>query len=489
MADKDPVAFSFDQQAAFLGHALQTPSLWNRYDAAGVTKDWFLDERNRAVFETIATFRTRHRRPPSADEIVAAMVAKDPMIRAAAETRVRICAEAAVAHRTDILLPLLSEWAILDLAKHCALEIKERHDRGLHLGIEEVISSYNSKIARMKLAAGSGGDTFVSAPDRLVGEEEERIVAGRDKLRFGISFFDDALGGIYRHDLILATSRSGAGKTQQATIVAETNAADHKRVWVFGLEAADKEWERRIIYRKLIELWLAGAHDKLARWPTWRAWFRGEIWAIDTLKTHREEAEAWFNAAYPTLKTYYKKSSKFGIEELERKFLEIKDDADLVIVDHFDYVEMKESESANREANRLITLFRDLSVGSGVPFYVIVHINKEGDSVLVPDQQHIMGSSDIYKKGTTVLTAAPAHDIQAGAEVRGKPTYQRVAKDRVGGSLPEIGCGFFDNRTGSYSNRYAAGYLNLGNTSWKGLKVRPDWSKEANFIAEVSISK
>jgi len=482
--DTEPFQFDYAQQAALIGHAMVVPALWLRFDALGVTKEWFIDERLRTLYDQISDFRDKNGRPPNPPELVSHVVNNiDGRIREATETKVRSCGEAARVHSIDLLLPRLMGWASVNLSAKCALEIKARYDSGDHSGIEDVVLEAASAVKRLRVSSGTG-DHFESSNLRIRGERERRLAAGRGRLQFGIPFYDDALLGIYRHDLILLTGRSGAGKTQGAVIIAGTNARAKKRVRMFALEAAPKEIELRIKYQFQVRKWLESNRDQLARFPTWRHWFRGEEWADTALLPWQDEAEAFFDENYSTLSTYYKEGSRFNTDDLQREILDMKDDTDLVVVDHFHYVEAKESVPENKESNRLITIFRDLSIGLGLPIVVVCHINKEAEAALVPDQHHIMGSSEIYKKGTTILSMAPAHGVAAGGLVTGYPTYQRVPKDRVGGAVREVGVGFFDPRTGGYGPRYGLGHLNMANTKWLPMKPgkHPDWAPSDHIV-------
>jgi hypothetical protein len=488
----DPIGFSFEQQAAFIGYAFADPDLWNRYDAFGVTKEWFLDERLRTLFDYIADFRERYGRPPGADELVSHAVARfDPRARQATEIKLRLCAEAMAGLPADALLKRLNDWAEFEITKQLALDVKARHDRGDHDGIKTVIYETAGKLRRMEIAGG-GVDGFKPASQRIVGERGRRLEAGKNKLRFGITYFDDALGGIYQSDLILATARSGAGKTQGASIVTETTVEDGKRVGVLALESVEGEYELRIKYRRLIQLWLASnKRDPLSKWPTWRAWFRGETWADELLSPWDAEVDDWYTKVYrDNLLTYYKLRSRFTAADLQREILGIYKDVNIIIVDHFHYVEMNESKTENQESNRLISMFRDLSLGLKIPLYVVVHINKAAEASLIPDQNDIMGSSEIYKKATTIISAAPAGSVTGtgGGVPDGYATYLRVAKDRIGGPVRQIGMGFFSTSTGRYLDKYALGYLNVGNTKWVGMKKGghiPDWVNHSHLVEGV----
>lgn len=491
---KDPIGFDFAQQAAFIGHAFERPSLWDRYDAYGIDKGWFVDPRLAALFDYISDFRDKYKRPPNAEETVSHAVARfDARARQSTEARVKLCVDAAASHPTDALIPALTDWARFQLTSRAALKIQELYDTGKHAEIHLALLDSAKDLKKMEVAAGHGGDRFETMADRVRGEREERLAAGKKVVPFGITFFDDALGGLYRDDLLLWTGRSGSGKTQAASIVVESAGLRGYRIKKFALEASNREIERRIKFRKMLDCWYRDTRDPLVRAspPRWRKWFRGDEKTDAMLAPYEAEADAYFEDDLATVQTYYKKSSRFNHDDLERHILDVHEDTDLFVVDHFDYVEAREDLNENKASDRLITLFRDLSLALKIPFMVICHINKAAEQTLVPDQQDLMGSSHLYKKSTGVITTAPAHGLSTTIPNLGYPTYFRVPKDRVGGALPQVGVGFFDPILGRYSDKYALGYLNLQNTKWSPCRAgkAPEWASSNHFIEGVSAAK
>ncbi len=324
------------------------------------------------------------------------------------------------------------------------------------------------------------GMRFATAIERLADEEQERRELAARELRFNVQFLDDAMGGILPNDLIVLGASTGSGKTALATLIAQENAKQGKRVHYFALEAEPKEIERRIKYRLLVDILFEQHPHGIGVPLNYRDWYRGKLDAH--LAPFRQEAERRIRAQYGTLITYYRGNS-FTSSELERLLRAIQDETDLVIVDHLHYVDADDSLNENAAYKQIVKRVRDASLTTGKPVILIAHLRKRdrNSKALVPDIGDFHGSSDITKIATKciLLATAPRRDGQAH-NLWG--TLMHVPKDRMDGSLRHyVGATLFDTQTGGYQDKYSLFRLGPGAEKLEEIQKHeyPHWARRA----------
>ena len=319
---------------------------------------------------------------------------------------------------------------------------------------------------------------FEPASERLTGEEAERAALVAKEIPYRVKFLDDALGGILPHDLVLIGSTTGAGKTALASMIAENAAAAGKRVHYFALEAEPREIERRIKYRCVAHYLESRSFMAGLVQCTYRNWYRGKLRPFIDYEANAE-IEAAIAVRYKTLHTYYR-GTDFGTADLERLFLAVQEQTDLIILDHLHYVDIDDAVSENAAQKRLVKRVRDLSLGMGKPIILVAHLRKkQGGRVhrVVPELDDFMGSSDITKIVTQVILLARAS--QENTQPFLWPTYVQVAKDRMDGVRPYVALMLFNERNGRYDDSYTLGRLSFAGDEWKELpeKERPRWAR------------
>lgn len=301
---------------------------------------------------------------------------------------------------------------------------------------------------------------FQGSAVRVTGEADERRVLASRRLAFNVTFLDDALGGILPNDLVVIGARTGAGKTQLASLIAQENAKAGRRVHYFALEAEPREIERRMKYRILVDAFFqvvppSEERNRAARRLSYRAWYAGEV--DDVLGQLERAADAWLAKHYSTLSTYYRGTS-FTVEDLERGIRSVQDDTDLVVLDHLHYVD-GDDPSENRLYKQVVKRLRDISLTIGKPVVLIAHLRKKdrGHNPPVPDIDDFHGTSDVVKIATKVIliARAPREDHEADYVW---PTYMHAAKDRMdGGTSSYVARLTYSSRTGGYQAQYRLG--------------------------------
>lgn len=468
-------AFSTEQQGAVFGHALLDPAIWYRLDILQATKEWFVDPKLSELFSHVEAFRARHKRPPTADELVNYVCNREnETFRKSVRANVDACLKWAAGMGLDVLMMKIQEWARSNILKRYTSALVDYHNKGDHDKANALAQEQAQALQRLDIVSGTA-DCFISSAERVKKERVERDAENAHLLHYGVTFLDDALIGIRPHDLIVIGARSGAGKTQLAKGIAEYNAKLGKRVSFFALEAEENEIERRIKYGLMAKEYLK-THE--GAYISYADWLMGKL---PDLEAYGDDAEAVFERDYKTLKTFYRVRGDFAIEDLDREIMRVHKDSDLIILDHIHYVDL-DGDDENREMNRLMKKLRDLSIALGVPIIAVAHLKKASSkaAALVPDFNDYHGASGISKIATVGIMLAPGSGTVAAVDSRavGTPTFVRIVKCRVGGDrLVNVAVMFYADEIGTYRDDYALGHLNFAETKWSPHKgLPPHWA-------------
>ncbi len=489
MADFDVTAFSDQQQAAVLGHVLKKPDLWHRLELVGVTKDWFLSDDLAAAWDLMKSHRAELGKTPNGAELVEHWVAKhDETNRESATRTVKYLLEHAGKLPLDTLDAKLLEWAGSRIVAEHMTQAAKEFNAGKHGDARRTSHAAAAALRKLDQLTGES-DRFIPANVRARKIEAMIEMRAKRKLRFGVPFFDDALRGIFMNDVILAGARSGAGKTELARIVAETNARAKARVAVFALEAFEGEYEARMKFAFMAQCWRDdNPGDAEFALLDYGDWIDGDDRVKAMLAPYKNRADAEFDENLSTLQTYYRARGHFGTSDFEREATLIGEESDLVVLDHVHYVDL-DGKDENREMTQLMKTISDVSYRIGVPFFIIAHLRKSqaGGKVqaLVPDMDEFHGASGLTKiaTGAIMLARAPGSESR-GADTRtiGDATLQRIVKSRThgGAAMRHTALGFFDRRQSRYSDAYGLGELSFNGMSWRSLKEEkkiPRWVK------------
>jgi RecA/RadA recombinase len=320
--------------------------------------------------------------------------------------------------------------------------------------------------------------SFKSSLDRLEGEAEQRIEDGKHLLKFGVGDLDDALIGIMRSDLVLFGAESGSGKTAAAVSIALANTSEGKRVHYFALEAEDREIESRIKFRILSGLYYAspGGHRQIR----YREWRLGMLQNV--LAPFEGQARSMLKDQLRGLKTYYRVDAFTG-SDFERLVNEVCAETDLVILDHFHYVDTEDRDE-NRGAKQILKQVRETVLEANRPVLMIGHIKKSDSprfAPLVPTKDAFHGSSDLVKIATLAIMMAPDYEA-TNSDPTIWSTFMQISKCRTDGSLPRYVARLqYSIKTGAYRGEYDIGRLIKGGREFVSLSPiqRPEWAVRA----------
>lgn len=320
---------------------------------------------------------------------------------------------------------------------------------------------------------------FVSSAQASIDEFKQRHTERPQQLSFGVKYLDDATKGIWSNDLVLLGASSGAGKTELCCGIAAANVVAGKKVFFAALEAEPFEIERRIKYQIIAHKF----YNDIAR-PGVRLsyddWLSGEL--LQPLERYEHGAQELFDKYFQGLYTHYKGDS-FGVKELVQAVLYNAPLADLFIIDHVHYFDWDDTD--NRAMKEIAKTARKLSLEVGKPIVLVAHLRKSdrsADRELAPGMEEFMGTSDLYKIATKVVTVGP-----------GKPTFDgryetffRVCKNRRNGtSTRYLGRVSFDPRRNGYEDSYALGWAEQ---TWRtgfehiDASLYPTWARGAAVV-------
>jgi RecA/RadA recombinase len=323
---------------------------------------------------------------------------------------------------------------------------------------------------------------FESVPDSIEGAKEARKKGGEAKCTTGVRPIDKALGGgVGAGDVCLLAAPPGAGKTELAVQIATHNAAQGKHVHLFALEAEPHEITQRLQYREVANLFFAPGGYRLGmlgKKLNYCDWVDGKL--TESLGDIEEEAERIVRDKYKTLHVYYR-VKEFDLDELTRQILAVKDQTDLIILDHIHVVDLPDGPSENKAMSDLVKAIRDIALISLKPIVVVAHVRKRDSraKTLLPDLDDVHGTSNLGKIATKAIMIAPCF------EMTNKPgeyyTYMRVVKNRRDGSR----CRYtavctFDTFQNRYKDEFILGRITRDGQEFEPLKddEMPYWIKD-----------
>lgn len=317
--------------------------------------------------------------------------------------------------------------------------------------------------------------SFQPSAGRVRGERRERLQIGGQALSFGVSFLDQAVGGIIANDVVLLGAKTGIGKTALATSIALHNCRQGKRVHYFALEAENKEIERRMKFQIIAAEYYG---NRVHRPPIrYLDWYMGRL--DDLLDGYEDWAEEQLAQSTRTLHTYYRINS-FTADDFVHQLAKIKDETDLVILDHLHYVDT-DDENENRAQKRLLKQIRDNAIDAGKPIVLVAHVRK-GERArfepLIPSLDDFHGSSDIAKIATKAVMLAAAYEVPNKQPFLWN-TYMQVLKCRLDMSVSRyVAMVMFDNRKNRYEEDYELGRLSDGGKAFAILPAEemPTWA-------------
>lgn len=335
---------------------------------------------------------------------------------------------------------------------------------------------------------------FMPIEERIKLEREGRKLYQSNILKFGVTYLDDCLGGIFPNDLIIITAKTGLGKTELATIIAQENAMTGRKVHYFPLEAEPQEIERRMKFKLLSDFFYGQENwrGELLK-PNYMDWLMGK--QANILDQFEAGVDDQMMSLMRNFYTRYR-TTKFGIEDFKRDVQLVAQDTDLIIIDHLHYFDL-EDDNENRELKTIVKSVRDIALLIGKPVILLAHVRKSTGKIktLIPDAEDIMGTSDIPKIATKSISLAPAMDQEPTSPEERKfvfPTYFKITKCRPESARTRwVGLTFYNTRINRYEDRYLLGKLNIEGDEFQNLTDwdYPHWARKPSHAEAVKHSQ
>lgn len=474
---KVALAHSPERQRALFGYAVSDAKVFQMVHASFETLGpiWVNAYLAKLWNAMLAYRKASQERHPTVAEIQTSpeVIGDDALTQKRTLQELDMALKARVDFDYNVLESDLIEWRRFVLLKTEVTEIARLYNRS---DIDSAGKTVEKLASALELLNNSKVNRLEPSAVRLFGEEEDRQKDLPWALSYGVSFLDECTGGILPRSLIVIGGKTGYGKTQLITRVAEANAQAGKRVTLLALEAEDREIERRLKYEYIVrEAIKDGLNPIEWSYQDWR------LCKLKEADKYESEATRHLLKALANMRTFYRNSGDFGVDEMERLVGRAAKESDLVILDHLHYVDV-DGDNENTEYKRVVKKLRDLALNHGVPIVVIAHLRKtQGgrSAAIVPQLDDFHGTSDITKIATTVIAMGRPKDIEysgvAGTRPYGIPTYLRLVKHRVEGARTwQTAIAFFQGS--GYASQYAIGQLTDFDTKWEPYQKRPYWA-------------
>lgn len=484
----DAITVSKSKQAAVLGHALQDQHFFYQCQVWGVKADWFnMEPQHQKLWTSLANFSGKHHRHPSVREVrnFPLEALEDQQVTKRLNEEMVGALAAAGGFGTDVLVEDLRAWASGQVVYHAVKEqISPAWAAGDIARAREAIREASVALDRID-HVGVSANHFETSAERSRGEKAERLANAEKTLPFGISFFDEALGGILCGDITLATAKTGIGKTELLANIAKTNALRGTDVGFFALEAKNREIEQRIKYSELARRYYAAHRHEQVRPISFKDWMLGQLEV--ELAPYEDEVCAEMDRL-DHLHTFYRTHGDFTVDTMETEVSRIARDMKLIIVDHLHFIDTDSSKNENAELHGIMKRFDTLAKTFGIPILLAAHVRKSDRGrmrSLLPETEDIRGSGNVGQMAHTAIALAPCHkfslaDTRNTDLLRCWGTYMHARKSRLGGQGANrlTAVGFFDQQANFYHPAYAIGQLTDMETEWEPVE-RPYWAKNA----------
>lgn len=280
---------------------------------------------------------------------------------------------------------------------------------------------------------------------------------------FPVTYLQHKLKGILRGDLILIGARSGAGKTTIANMIALHNARNGVKVALFSLEnfEGDMFVEKAFYYyRRFTGNYNLSLRD-----------FASASFQADMLQLDKAEKQARKDIENINL---IERSKDYGVTELKDEIINQAENqgAEMIIIDHLDYVDKFKGVSDVEHITDLMKTIRKVQDAYKIPVVAISHLRKSGnkDMPAVPSMDEFIGSSNKVKESTAVILLAPDDNGNVKSnDLEQKLTWCCIRKLRMGGIDNKVAKITFNKKTGEYDKGYGEYKVNYSGTEVKEI--------------------
>jgi replicative DNA helicase len=298
---------------------------------------------------------------------------------------------------------------------------------------------------------------------------------------YGIAYLDDCLGGISEDDFVLIGAESGTGKTELGINIAVECGKNHK-VHLFALEAEKDEPIHRTDYKVLADLYFKDTGKKKIQHIDYRNYILNKV---DLGKYETPETIEKVHNMFKNIEISYREGS-FTVADLTKKMGEIKDDCEIIIVDHVDYFDFDDKRDENTNMTELMKQLRNINQVYRIPVIAISHLRKKSDyKQVIPTLEDFIGSSNKYKQVKTAILFAPNYE-DTNYETGLFGTYMTVAKSRTAPKSNIVASIVFNANKNTYSPEYDLYKVKDGGRTLEKLseESKPYWAKKKTLLSD-----
>lgn len=297
------------------------------------------------------------------------------------------------------------------------------------------------------------------------------IDAFNDNIRvgnFGIGYLDKKLGGISRSDLILIGSRSGAGKSSLANMIARANPETSVLFSLENFQYDDKITQAYYFYMQKTQDY----SYSLRRFAMGDAFADKKI--NDKLK---KEIEDYIERRFHKM-TVIHRQPDFTVEKMKQKMLDavLLYKKKILIIDHLDYVEKDSpNETDVSHISILMKTIRELQDRQQVAVVAISHLRKplqQKEMSVIPSMDEFYGSSNKVKEATAVIMFAPDDATNSkNPDSVTKNTWCCIRKLRFGGIDNTAANLSYSIRKGEYEKYWSIFKVNYSGSKTEFLRM------------------
>ena len=480
------ITFSEDQQLALLGHAITTPRVLEAMVAIGIPSSLFSKASPQKVYAALEKFVNTYHRCPTLEELRSGDLRRDePQV---VESTMKVI-EASMSKKglialqsiySDVIRWFTGSLVVGELTEAAKLWNKKDQDA--------VIEKIHELSSRLNHISRHGLSASVQQSDSWLEVAHERRVSMTGRLlKTGVTFIDDAMADLRPDSLLTIASRTGVGKTEILSGMALNIASQGFRPAYFALEAGQAEIESRLAFPFFLRNYNS---DKTVQHKSidYPAWYNGKYPELEKYKPSKEQ----LTDKLKNIWMLYKKSSHYGVKQLEKDIMSVVNDVNVIIIDHLHYLDY-DGQEENTGLRNTIQKIRDINLAIDIPIILACHVRKNQDRrkdrPLISELDDLHGSSDISKVSTAVFTLAQMAEIdedkapviQLVNAGYGKPTLFKFLKSREGGPsrTAYTGVGFYNK--GVYRKEYVIGKLTSFDQKWDPVpkEATPDWAINA----------
>lgn len=316
-------------------------------------------------------------------------------------------------------------------------------------------------------------------------EIREKIKA-LQSVQTGIRFIDEATDGL-SPGLTILGARSGSGKTELATQIAEHIVGAMRRVLYVAIEGKKGDIEDRIIFRKFVayckkeNIVPSTGYFDFTDWKKARYFEQEPTTALITEQLRAEQRALHYGEIYKLSGEIIQTSINLDMCELRTYYpndpenLEIdgpltwqrlaalitshsvRDHYHAVIIDHFHHIDFNAKDLFNEQTKCMHALSQAADV-SNIPVILCAQFRKPNRPMkgILPSLEDFAGTSSIGNAASyAVIIERRKIEDEIGLPPNLHPTFFHVPKNRArGGVIRYVGKVLFNSETNKYEDKY-----------------------------------